>query len=65
MKWTTSLTYDGPEGPILSTIHNPQSTIHNQQSTLYKCDRQSTIHDVQVHSHMRGTESEPVMTVEQ
>ena len=46
--------YGGPEGPILSTIHNPQSTIHNLnvQSTIHNlhcamCDRQSTIHVVQ------------------
>ena len=59
-----------------STIHVVQCAIDNLQSTCAMCDRQSTIHVVPsaiddtrlsdnacMHSH--GTESEPVMTVEQ
>ena len=31
----TRVHYSGPEGTILSAIHNPQSTIHNLQSTIH------------------------------
>ena len=39
----TRVHYSGPEGTILSAIHNPQSTIHNPQSTIHNL--QSTINN--------------------
>ena len=51
-----SYKYGGPDEPILSTIHNPQSTIYNLQSTIHNLQStiynlQSTIHNLQSTVH--------------